>query len=141
MKIDKRVFKFFKSREIEGVIKTLMVKRDAVGDFYVIFVCEAGQRQISTVRTDKNVGCDFGLKRFLTSSNGDDVDSPLFLHKMMRHVRKLGRNLSKKAKRSANRERTRLALAREHRHIAACRSDFLWKLALEMARKYDVVCL
>ena len=140
VRIGKRTFKFFKSRDIEGVIKTLTVKRDACGDCYVIFVCETGQSQAVVARTGKSAGFDFGLKKFLTASDGNDKESPLFLIRAMRHVRKLSRRLSKKMKDSSNRRRARLALAREYRHVAAKRSDFLWKLALELIREYDILC-
>ena len=38
LKIGKRIYKFHKSREIEGKIKTLTVKRSATGDMYIYVV-------------------------------------------------------------------------------------------------------
>ena len=139
--IGKRVFRFFKSREIEGEIRTLIVKRDATGDFYVIFTCETEERRTFVERTGKSVGYDFGLSLFLTASDENDVESPLFLHEEMKEIRKLNRNLSKKKKGSNNRRRARLELARAYRRVAARRDDFHWKTALDIVRRYDVVCL
>ena len=141
VKIGKKTFRFFKSREIEGKIKTLTVKRDAVGDFYVIFVCESEAGSGFVTRTGKSVGYDFGLKRFLTASDGNDVISPLFLHENMRKIQIAGRALSTKQRGSNNRRRARLVLARLYHHVAAARDDFHWKLALELVRKYDIICL
>ena len=38
--INKVKYKFFKSRNIEGKIKNLTVKRDTLGDIYIYFICE-----------------------------------------------------------------------------------------------------
>jgi len=141
IRIGKKSFKFFKSREIEGRIKTLTIKRDAVGDYYIIFVCESESGPGYVTRTGKSVGYDFGLKLFLTASDGEDFSSPLFLHDNMKQIRIAGRELGKKKRGSNNRRRARLRLARQYRHVAAARDDFHWKLALEIVRKYDVICL
>ena len=141
VRIGKQSFRFFKSREIEGEIRTFTVKRDAVGDFFIIFVCEGDTGQRSVRRTGKSVGYDFGLKRFLTASDGNDVASPLYLLENMKKIRLLNRRLSLKRRGSNNRRLARLRLARLHRHVAAMRDDFQWKLALDIVRRYDVVCL
>lgn len=40
IKIGKQRYRYAKSREIDGKIKTLTVKWDALGDIYLYFVCE-----------------------------------------------------------------------------------------------------
>ena len=40
IKLGKKWYRYFQSRKIEGKVKTVTVKRDAVGDIYVYFVCE-----------------------------------------------------------------------------------------------------
>ena len=77
---------YFQSIKIEEQIKTVIVKRDAVGDIYVYLVCDSQLEQVK-LRTGKSVGVGravlrrhFGLKTFLTGSNGHDIKSPVFLH-------------------------------------------------------------
>ena len=77
LKIGKTVYKYSKSREIEGKIKILTIKRDALGDIYIYVVCEQNQNEV-LARTGKSVGYDFGLKKFMTASDGNDIVSPLF---------------------------------------------------------------
>lgn len=79
--IGKQRYRYAKSREIDGKIKTLTVKRDALGDIYLYFVCETSENKV-LARTGKSVGFDFGLKIFLNASDGRDIASPLFLSKM-----------------------------------------------------------
>ena len=39
LRIGSTVYKFAKSRDIEGTIKTVTIKRDALGELYVYFSC------------------------------------------------------------------------------------------------------
>lgn len=61
VKVAGNKYKFFKSRDIEGKIKLLTVKRDTCGDFYVYLVCETPEVNIEP-RLGKSIGFDFGLK-------------------------------------------------------------------------------
>ena len=36
-------YKYFKSRQVAGKVKTVTVKRDAVGDLWLFFVVDEGQ--------------------------------------------------------------------------------------------------
>lgn len=64
-------YKYFKDRRISGKVKTVTIKRDTLGDIYVYFVTDAKDFEVET-RTGKRVGFDFGLKTFLTASDGKD---------------------------------------------------------------------
>ena len=67
IEINKQKYKYFKSRDIEGIVKTITIKRDTLGDIYLYFVCETNENKV-LARTGKSVGYDFGLKQFLTAS-------------------------------------------------------------------------
>ena len=135
------VFKYSKSRDIEGCIKTLTVKRDALGDIYVYFACETHDSPVKS-GTGKSVGFDFGLKKFLVSSNGeDDVESPLFYKCGVKKIRSLHKALSRKKQDSGNIERARLVLARRHKKIRNQRKDFHFKLAKRLSEKYGLICV
>ena len=86
-------YKFFKPREIQGQVKVVTVKRDAVGDIYVYLVCDV-QLEPVKARTGKSVGFDFGLKKFLTSSDGQDINSPDFFMENIKGMARIwGRKL------------------------------------------------
>lgn len=138
--IRKQKYKFHKSREIEGKIKTITVKRDALGDIYIYFVCEQEQNQVMA-RAGKSVGFDFGLKQFLTASDEQDVQSPLFLKQNREAISKANKNLSRKKKGSSNRKRARLVLARLHKKVTNQRKDFHFKLAHCIAGEYATICI
>ena len=60
-----REYKYCKSRSMEGTIKTLTVKRNALGEIYLIVVTRQECNDILP-RAGKAVGMDFGLKHFVS---------------------------------------------------------------------------
>ena len=133
-------YKYSKSRDIEGKIKTLTVKRDSLGDIYIYLTCETEEAPVEP-RSGKSVGLDFGLKKFLAVSDGKIIESPLFFKQGMKEIRKLNRILSRKKKGSNNRKRALVALARVYKKIANRRRDYHFKLAKELAEEYTIICI
>jgi putative transposase len=131
-------YKYFKSREIGGKIKTLTVKRDALGDFWLYFVTDEDIEPIET-RSGKSVGLDFGLKTFLTTSDGEKIESPFFMRRAAGRIKELSRKLSTKKRGSRNRTKAMFNLARAHRRVANQRKDFHFKLARALALQYAYI--
>lgn len=138
--VGKQIYKYHKSRDIEGEVKTVTIKRDAVGDMYICIVCKQEQNQV-LARTGEMVGYDFGLKRFLTASDGKDYVSPLFFSQNTKSIKQANRKLSRKQKGSNNRKRARLELARLHKRVANQRKDYHFKLARELCGNYALVAI
>lgn len=142
IKIGDSWYRYNQSRNIRGQVKTVTVKRDSVGDWFVILSCDLEENFIPEKiepMTGKSAGFDFGLKTFLVSSEGDETHSPEFYKRSMKEIKKASRNLSQKEKGSKNRKKARKNLARVHRRIMNRRDDFQFKLALELVRKYDLL--
>lgn len=138
IKIGKQIYKFALSREIKGKIKTLTVKRNSLGDLFILVVTDFIDEQFGVV-TGKIGGFDFGLKTFLTVSDGTEIESPLFFNKFRSLLRKANKNLSSKQKGSSNWYKAKKHLARVHEFISNKRKDWFWKLAHELTNKYDVL--
>ena len=138
--IQKQKYRFFKSREIEGKICTVTVKRDSLGDIYIYFVCKNDENKV-LARTGKSVGFDFGLKTFLTASDGQDIESPLFFKSNSSAIAKLNRRLARKRQGSGNRNSMKNDLCRLYKKTANQRNDFHWKLANKLCGKYAVICM
>ena len=140
IKIGKQRYRYAQSREIDGKIKTLTVKRDALGDIYLYFVCETSENKV-LARTGKSVGFDFGLKIFLNASDGRDIASPLFFKQNANAIKMANRNLSRKAKGSNNRKKAKIALARLHKKVANQRDNFHWQTANKLVGEYALICI
>lgn len=140
IKIGRQNYRYFQSRRIEGKIKTVTVKRDPIGDIYIYIVTDFSEEKIME-RTGKSIGYDFGLKKFLTASDGQDIESPLFFAKNSKLIIKKNRNLSRKQEKSHNHKKARLELARAHKKTVNQRKDFHFKTARQICEEYAVVCL
>ena len=138
VKIGSKVYQFWKSREIEGKIKTLTVKRTPLGELFIAVVVDSSEKPIAP-QSGKTAGFDFGLKDFLTCSEGFKIKSPLFLKQSIKDVREASRALSSKKKGSRNWHKARLNLARQHEAIVNRRRDWQWKLAHELTNRFDVL--
>jgi len=140
--IGKRKYKFFKSRDIDGKIKAVTIKRDTLNDIYIYFVCDISDAdKPNRIRTGKSVGFDFGLTTYLKASDGNDIESPLFFKDNQAIIKKLNRGLSRKQKGSNNRRKAKSALTKQHIKISNQRKDFQFKLVKQLCREYDLICL
>ena len=141
IRIGKRIYQYFKSRDVFGNPKRCTIKRASIGDVYVCILTDYEEPDLNRVMTGKIAGFDFGLKRYLTGHNGHDIDSPEFFKRSLNAIKRANRVHSRKQKGSKNRERARHDLARKHRKIVNQREDFHWKLAHELTDAYDEIRL
>lgn len=141
VKIGQGVYQFWKSREIEGKIKTLTIKRTPLGELFMVVVVDDSSRLEIKSTPSKIAGFDFGLKTFLTCSDGTSIESPQFLKQSLNAIKKASKNHSQKVKGSSNRERARKNLVRKHEDVCNRRRDWFWKLAHQLTDKFDVLCL
>jgi putative transposase len=129
-------YKFWLSRPIDGTIKTVIIKRDTIGDFYICITIDKKDTKLN-VATGKSVGIDFGMKTFLTLDDKSEIEAPLYHLKNLSLQKKLNRNLSKKKKGSNNRKKAKLLLAKLHIKTANQRRDYFHKLSNQLANNYD----
>ncbi len=140
IKIGNRVYQYWNSREIEATVKTLTIKRTPLGELFMVVVVDSVDEPETKFETSRIAGFDFGLKTFLTASDGTKIESPQFLKQSLNAIQKASRNHSKKRKGSSNRERARLNLVRKHEDVVNHRSDWFWKLAHDLTNQFDVLC-
>ena len=134
-------FTFWKHREWTGRIKTVTIKRDPVGDYYLYITCEDCEPSEKLPLTGNVAGADFGMKTFLTLSDGTKIDSPEFYKQGLNAIRSANKALSRKQKGSNAWYRAKWHLARVHKEIANKRRDWFFKLALRLVRKYDTLAI
>ncbi len=87
------------------------------------------------------VGIDLGLKDFLVESNGRKTNSPKYLRKSEKKLKKAQKRLSRKTVGSNNRIKQRLKVARIHEKISNQRSNFLHNESSRLVCENQVICL
>jgi len=137
IKIRGSVYKFSKSRDIPADIKTVTIKRDSLGNFWLYFVVEEDTDPSNRILTGNSAGFDFGLKTFLTSSDGQEIVSPLYYREAMAELKQASRKVSSKVKLSNNWRKAKANVTRIYQTVVNKRRDWFFKLAHDLTDRYD----
>lgn len=141
IRIQGKVYKFSKSRDIPAGIKTVTIKRDGLGNLYLYFVVEEeignplGEN--NQAMTGNSAGFDFGLKTFLTTSDGDEIESPLYYRQAMAELKAAQQDLFRKVKFSGGWKKAKMVVTRIHQRVVNKRRDWFFKLAHALTDRYD----
>ena len=141
--------RMFMHRPVTGEIKTLSVKRDRVGDWFMTITVDMQKGYSADVRAGNidrpcpdftiPIGIDLGLKALITTSDGVQVDPPKLLRESEKKLKRAQRNLSRKKKGSENRTRARKKVAKIHRKIERQRDDFSHKLSKLLVSEHNLI--
>ena len=127
-------------REIRGKIKTLTLKKEASGKWFVCFAVE----ETPTARASNGkpkIGIDLGLKTLATLSDGNVIENPRHLKKYADNLAGLQQLLSRKKKGSHNRKKQKRKVALAYEKVANTRTDFLHKMTTNLVNSYSFIAL
>ena len=117
-------------RDIEGTMKSVTVSRTPSGKYFASILCELEIPE--PVFTGNEIGIDYGIKAFITTSDGEIIESPNYLRKSELKLKRLSRRLSRKQPSAKNRYKAQKLLARQHEKVSNQRQDFLHKLSKQL---------
>jgi putative transposase len=124
----------------EGAVpSTVMVSRDGAGRWHVSILVEESMAGLDPVASA--VGIDAGVTSLVTLSTGEKVPNPRHERADRDRLARAQRQLSRKAKGSANWARARVKVAKIHARIADRRRDFLHKLSTRLVRENQTVVI
>ena len=136
----KKRFRFSYSRVYKGNVKQIRIVRETCSRFSLIIVTDHNpSNSYRKTHDGASIGLDFGLKTYLTKSDGSKIGSPLFFKQYQNKIRKLNKRFSNAKKGSNNRRRRLFELQQTYRKINDLRSDFQWKLAHDLCKQYDYI--
>jgi len=124
-------------RSIEGKIKQVIIKRYGSGEWFALLCVEETETQKKEI--EKAIGIDLGVKRFLTDSEGREVENPRFYERDLERLRREHRKLSRKESRSNNWLKQLKRLCKVYERIERKRDDFLHKLSRFYVDNYDLI--
>jgi len=143
IKIQGTIYKFSKSRDIptapRGFPKTVTIKRDTLNNLYLYFVAQEEFDPSNQPRTGNSAGFDFGLKTFLTTSNGNGIESPLYYRAAMAELKQAQQNMARKVKFSGSWQKARMVVTRIYKKVVNKRRDWFFKLAQNLTDNYDTL--
>ncbi|MEW2354423.1 RNA-guided endonuclease TnpB family protein [Spirillospora sp. NPDC029432] len=122
-----------------AVPTTVTVSRDSAGRWFVSMLCD--DRIAPAPATTNAVGIDAGITSLVTLSTGEKITNPRHERRDRDRLAKAQKELARKAKGSANREKARRRVAKVHARIADRRRDFLHKLSTRLVRENQTVVI
>lgn len=127
----------------EGKLGTFTVEKRPSGRYFVSVLVHLNVGAPKKVEPKNAIGLDFGLKTFITTSEGEKIKSPKFFKQNKRKLKKASRKHSKAKKGGKNREKCRLKLAKIHERIANQRKNFLHQTSHRIVNdsQIDTICI
>jgi putative transposase len=126
-------------RRLYDIAQVTVVKK--AGRWYAILACKVMRRNQCSLKYERTVGIDVGVKNYVYDSDGNHVENPLFLSKELKPLRRVQRKVSRRKKGSSNYKKAVSSLQLLHMRIANKRRDFLHKLSNYYSKRYDVIFL
>ena len=124
---------------LEGKVVGATIRKDVDRWFISVQIDVGDLRKERTA--DGEVGVDLGVLKLAALSTGEMIEGLRPLAKALDKLRRLSRELSRRKKGSKNWEKSRLRLARLHRHIRNVRKDFLHRLTTRLCRENQAVAI
>ena len=130
-------------RNFIGQIRTCHIKKSNTGKYFVSILVEDGKELPNKpkVTIDNSIGIDVGIKSFLVTSLGEEVENPRFLIKSEKKLKRTQQSLSRKVKGSNNYNKQKLKLQLLHEHVANQRKDWLHKLTSRLISENQTICI
>jgi len=118
---------------------TVTVSQDGAGRWFVSLLIEESIAPLTP--SAGRIGIDAGLTHLVVLSTGEKVANPRHERAARRKLAKAQRDLSRRIKGSANRDKARLRVARIHARIADRRRDHLHKLTTRLVRENQALAI
>lgn len=132
--------RIFQHRPIpdDGEIKMTVLKRDRVGNWYVIFQVELPNESFLP-NGKPDVGLDMGLEYFLSLSTGDQIENPRWFREAEEKLAVLQRKRSRCRRGSRRYKELTRQIAKLHQRIANRRRDFQHKLSRRLVNEFGLI--
>ncbi|NEO68195.1 transposase [Moorena sp. SIO3H5] len=140
---------FYNSRPIPDgfTMKSVTVRRKSRGWFVSIQIEDKSVplspvKTVNEIRPGRVKGCDLGIKKLVSTSDGETIVNPANTNKFKRQARRLKlrqRAASRKKKGSNNRQKLFGKVASLHENISNKRSAYHWQVAKELTDGTDAL--
>ncbi len=121
-------------RTIIGEIKTCTIIKSPTGKWFVCFSTCVEKQPLP--KTNKVVGIDLGIKKYITTSDNEEIAPQKFLNKHLQRLAKASRRYSKN--KTLNKRKT---LARIHEKVVNSREHWQHQVANALIKENDIICV
>ena len=129
--------RFAKSREVEGKILNVAIRRNPSGKYFISIGTEAEVNELP--KTNSAIGIDVGLKDFAILSDETIYSNPKFFRTLEEKLAKAQRIMSRRTIGGANWYKAKIKVAHIHEKITNARKDYLHKISTEIVKNHDII--
>jgi len=126
-------------RALRGEIKLVRFLK-ICKKYFVQFVCSNIEKEPLPM-TNRRVGLDLGIKRFITLSDGNCVENPRISERYSKQIKKIYRQLANRQEGSRRRQQLEEALENIYRKIEQTRRTFHHTVARQLLERYDFIAV
>lgn len=132
--------KGFWSKEILNPSRVIITRR--FDKYFATFIIKSeNQWDKQPIKNPISIGLDFGIKTFLTTSDGEKIESPKFLKQEEKELNKARSKRDKTKKGTIERKLRNKIIGKIESRIINKRKNFNHKLSRKLINKYDILCL
>ncbi|MEE3417473.1 MAG: transposase, partial [Prevotella sp.] len=121
-------------------IKQATLTKLPCGEYYLSILVD-GDLTHKVKETNAVVGIDLGIKDFVITSDGEVFNNLHFKKSETKKIKRLQRQLSKKQKRSNNRNKARIKLAKLYKKINDRKQYYLHAVSNSLIDENQVICM
>ncbi|MFT9598576.1 IS200/IS605 family element RNA-guided endonuclease TnpB [Mesobacillus sp.] len=129
--------RFAKSREVDGRIMNVTIRRTPSGKYFVSILAETEAADLP--KTNSSTGVDLGLKDFAILADGTRYRNNRYFKSLEQKLAKAQHVLSRRIIGSSNWNKQRKKVARIHEKIKNKRTDFLHKTSMDIIKNHDLI--
>ncbi len=123
----------------DSKLLSVTVSKNSVNQYFASVLVQCCVEELP--KTNKVVGCDLGLKSFLTTSDNEVISNPRYFRKSQTKLKSAQRHLSRKVKKSNRYNKQKLKVAKIHKKVANQRSHFIHNVTTNLVRNYDEIVI
>lgn len=132
-------------RPFKGTVKTVTISMTSSGRYFASVLVDTSIREFSLqpIEAETSLGIDLGISSLAICSDGRTFENPKNLKHSEALLKRRQKQLSRKQKGSANRDKARVKVARIHEKITNQRKDHLHKVthALTHDSQVRTICI
>lgn len=134
--------KIIQHRLLKGEIKNATITRFSTDKYFVSILCETGEikPKLAPVSESTSLGIDLGIKHYIVTSDGLEVENPKHLRNAMSRLKVLQRRMRNKKRGSKNKKKAYRRIALMQESVRNKRKDFLHKLSTQLIRDNQTIC-
>ena len=122
-------------------IKQATLSKLPCGEYYLSILVDGDLTHKSVQDTNKCIGIDLGVKDFVITSEGKVFNNLHFKKNEVGKLKRLQRQLSRKAKGSNNRDKARVKLAKANKKINDKKQYYLHAVSNVLINENQVICM